>query len=226
MKTLKIEMVHDLVCSWCPIAYANLQQALRNLGIEADMHFLPFELNPEMPKEGETIANYFKRRQGWLAASLKDYQESLVKTAQSAGVTIDFSKRTHYYNTQNAHKLMHWAEQFNKQTAVNESLTEAYFKLGLNISDTGVLLGIAEELGMDRIDTQNAMSSSQVEQELANKIERQKEFELRSIPAFILNEDTLISGSNSVKFLENTLSNFIDERPLIKQSLFNTQIKT
>jgi predicted DsbA family dithiol-disulfide isomerase len=225
MKTLKIEMVHDLVCSWCPIPYANLQQALRNLGIEADIHFLPFELNPEMPKEGETIANYFKRRQGWLAATLKDYQESLVKTAQSAGVTIDFSKRTHYYNTQNVHKLMHWAEQFNKQTAVNERLIEAYFKLGLNISDTGVLLGIAEELGMDRIATQNALTSKQVAQALENKIKRQQGFKVRSIPAFIINEDTLIAGSNSVKYLENTLSNFVDDLLRIDRSLSKTQVR-
>lgn len=218
MKTLKIEMVHDAVCSWCPIGYANLKQALQNLGIEADMHFLPFELNPEMPKEGETIDSYFKRRHGWSAATLQEYQASLVKTASKAGVTIDFYKRTHYYNTRNAHKLMHWAEQFNKQTDVNESLIEAYFKLGLNISDTFVLLDIAEQLGMDRVATQSALTSKQLEQALENKIERQKEFKLRRIPAFILNEDTLISGSNSMMFLENTLSNFIDELPRIQQS--------
>ena len=211
MKTLKIEMVHDVVCSWCPIGYANLQQALRNLDIEADMRFLPFELNPEMPEEGEAIASYFERLQGWNLATLQNYQGSLVKTANNAGVTIDFSKRTHYYNTRNAHKLIHWAEQFNKQTAVNESLIEAYFKLGLNISDTGVLLDIAEQLGMDRVATQNALTSKQVAQALENKIERQRGFKLRSIPAFIINEDTWISGSNSVELFEDLLSNFIDE---------------
>jgi predicted DsbA family dithiol-disulfide isomerase len=225
MKTLQIEMVHDVVCSWCPIGYANLQQALRNLRIEADIRFLPFELNPDMPEEGETIANYFKRRQGMVAATLQDYQDSLVITASNAGVTIDFSKRTHYYNTRHAHKLMHWAEQFNKQCAVNESLIEAYFKQGLNISDTGVLLDIAEHLGLDRAATQNALTSTQMVQALEKKIKRHKAFQIRSIPAFILNGDTLIEGSNSVKFLENTLSNFIDKLLEIDQSLSKTQVR-
>lgn len=116
MKTLKIEMVHDVVCSWCPIGYSNIQKAIDNLGIEVDFHFLPFELNPKMPCEGEEIASYFKRIQGWNSATLLDYQTTLVKTAKNAGVNIDFSKRTHYYNTKNAHKLIHLAEQFNKQT--------------------------------------------------------------------------------------------------------------
>jgi predicted DsbA family dithiol-disulfide isomerase len=195
------------------------------LGIEADIHFLPFELNPNMPKEGETIDYYFKRRQGWLAENLQDYQDSLVKTASDAGVTIDFFKRTHYYNTRKAHKLMHWAEQFNKQTAVNESLIDAYFKHGLDISDTDVILDIVEELGMDRVATQNALTSKQLAQALEKKIKRQQGFKVDSIPAFILNEDTLIAGSNSVKFLENTLSNFIDILLLNKKTLFNSQTK-
>jgi predicted DsbA family dithiol-disulfide isomerase len=225
MKRLKIEIVHDVVCSLCAIGYANLQQALRNLGVEADIHFLPFELNPNMPEQGETIDYYFKRRQGWLAATLKDYQESLVKSASIAGVTIDFSKLTHYYNTRNVHKLMHWAEQFNKQAAANESLIDAYFKQGLDISDKGVLLDIAEEVGMDRVVTQKALSSAQVTLALEKKIKRQQGFKARSIPVFILNEDTLIAGSNSVKFLENTLSNFVDELQRIDLSQFETEIR-
>lgn len=216
---IKIEAIHDVVCSWCPIGYSNLKAALKLLEDEVEAHitYLPFELNPEMPEEGEAIASYFKRRQGWTQEALHDYQESLVKTAQNAGVIIDFSKRTHYYNSRNAHKLMHWAEQFNKQTAVNESLIEAYFKQGLDISNTDVLLDIAEQLGMDRISTQNALSSRQLAQALEKKIERQKSFKLNSIPAFIINEDTLVSGSNSVEFFEKTLSKFIEGLSLNKK---------
>ena len=216
---IKIEAIHDVVCSWCPIGHSNLKTALKLLEdeIEAHITYLPFELNPEMPEEGEAIASYFKRRQGWTPETLHDYQESLVKTAQNADVIIDFSKRTHYYNSRKAHKLMHWAEQFNKQTAVNESLIEAYFKQGLDISNTDVLLDIAEQLGMDRTSTQNALSSRQLAQALEKKIERQKAFKLRSIPAFILNEDTLVSGSNSVEFFEKTLSEFIGGLSLNKK---------
>lgn len=208
---IKIEAIHDIVCSWCPIGHSNLKVALKRLEnkIEAHISYLPFELNPEMPEEGESIASFFKCRQGWTPVALHDYQKSLVKTAESAGVIIDFSKRTHYYNSHNAHKLMHWAEQFNKQTAVNESLIEAYFKQGLDISNTGVLLDIAEQLGMDRMLTQSALSSTQLVQALEEKFERQKTFKLSSIPAFILNGDILISGSNSVEFFEKTLSKFI-----------------
>lgn len=206
---LKIEMVHDIVCSWCPIGYCNIQTAIDNLAIEVDFHFLPLEINPEMPEDGELISRYFRRQQGFAIAKLLDYQASLVQTARTAGVIIDFSKRTHYYNTRNAHKLMHWAETFDKQSITNECLIEAYFKRGQDISKSSVLLDVAEQIGIDRASAKGALSSSIIEQRLELKIERQKSFKIRSIPAFIINEHTLISGSNSVEYFENALLNFI-----------------
>lgn len=62
MSAPKIEIVHDVVCSWCPIAYANVKQALHNLDTKADIYFLPYELNPEMGPQGEAINDHLQRR--------------------------------------------------------------------------------------------------------------------------------------------------------------------
>ena len=210
-KRLKIEMVHDIVCSWCPIGYSNIKTAINNLNIEVDFHFLPFELNPNMVIEGESIANYFNRQMGWNNDKLLKYQGSLVATAAKAGVKIDFSKRTHYYNTRNAHLLMHWVERFNKQTDLNEYLIKAYFKDGLDISNLTVLLNIAETLGLDRQETKNAMTSTHLNQALEKKIARVKTLNINTVPAFIVNGNTQISGSNSVEYFEDILSSLLDE---------------
>jgi len=204
-------MIHDIVCSWCPIGYNNIQTAIKNLDLEVDFHFLPYELNPGMLEKGETIAGYFKRQFGWDDRKLLDYQASLVKTAQNAGVTIDFSKRLYYFNTQKAHQLMHWAEGFKKQTELNERLIKAYFEEGQDISNIDVLLDIAAQVGLDRIATENALSSAQLTQEIDRKIDRRKTFNIQSIPTFILSENTLISGSQSVEFFEKTLFKFIEQ---------------
>jgi predicted DsbA family dithiol-disulfide isomerase len=208
---LKIEMVHDIVCSWCPIGYNNIKAAINNLNIDVDFHFLPFELNPNMAETGESIASYFGRRLGWNADKLLEYQLSLVTTAAKAGVSIDFSKRSHYYPTRNAHLLMLWAEKFNKQSELNECLIKAYFKSGLDISNLTVLLNIAKELGLNRREANAALVSTELKQALDTKIKRYKAFNISSIPAFIFNESTLISGSNSVQYFENILSTFINE---------------
>jgi len=209
MKKLKIEMVHDIVCSWCPIGYKNIQTAIKNLNIEVDFHFIPYELNPEMPANGEIISSYFRRQFGFDDEKLIDYQEGLVKVAASAGVNIDFSKRLKYYNTKKAHQTMHLAERSNKQTELNELLIKAYFEEGLDIDNTDVLLNLAVQIGLERVSTEDALFSPQLAQELDLKIERQKSFNIQSIPAFILDENILISGSKSVEFFEKTLSDYI-----------------
>jgi len=208
---LKIEMVHDIVCSWCPIGYNNIKTAIAKLDIEVNFRFLPFELNRDMGESGESIAGYFHRQLGWDEHKLMDYQKSLVTTATHSGVSIDFSKRKFYYNTRNAHLLMHWAERFDKQTTLNERLIIGYFKDGENISDLTLLLNIAEEIGLDRKETKAALMSTQLNQQLDDKVARYKVFDIRSIPAFIINETELISGSNSVDFFERALMQLIDE---------------
>ena len=205
METLKIEMIHDVVCSWCPIGYSHMRKALHRLNIEADFHFLPYELNPDMSVRGEPIDRFFERRHQWGQSELLDYQENLVAVAASADVNIDFSKRTHYYNSGMAHQLMHWAEGYDRQQALNELLIDAYFKRGLDISNPVILLDLVEELGLDSSKAIQVLYSSAVDEQLLLKKQRVQQLALPSIPAFIINDNTLISGSKSVSYFEQVL---------------------
>ena len=210
MKTLKIEMIHDIVCSWCPIGYGNIKKALRHLNIGADLHFLPYELNPSMRAGGEAIDTYFMRRHQWDKAKLLDYRKNLLAVAASANVAIDFSKRTHYYNSGKAHQLMHWAEGYNQQQPLNALLIDAYFKRGLDISNTLILLDLVEQLGLDSSPAEQVLNSNIVDAQLLLKKQRVQQLALSSIPAFIINENTLISGSNSVDYFEQVLGSLLE----------------
>lgn len=214
METLKIEMIHDVVCSWCPIGYSHMRKALHRLNIEADFHFLPYELNPDMSERGEAIDRFFERRHQVGQSKLLDYQKNLLAVAASADVTIDFSRRTHYYNSAKAHKLMHWAEGFNQQQPLNELLIDAYFKQGLDISSTLILLDLVEQLGMHSSQAEKVLNSSIVDARLLLKQQRMQQLALSSIPAFIINENTLIFGSNSVDHFEQVLGSLLERDSL------------
>ncbi|BBB30004.1 DsbA family oxidoreductase [Neptunomonas japonica] len=205
MKTLKIEMIHDVVCSWCPIGYANLQQALRNLDVDAEIHFLPHELNPDMGAKGESIDAHLSRRYQWNQSTLGDYRVNLLAVAKQAGVCIDFSKRSHYYNSNKAHRLIHWCEGYNKQQAMNNLLIDAYFKRGLDISNTQVLLDFAEQLGLDREEGELALMSDDTTQQLQLKKQRVLQQGVTGVPAYIFNGSNLITGSNSVEYFEQVI---------------------
>ena len=182
-----------------------MRKALHQLNIKAEFHFLPYELNPEMSEAGEAVDDFFERRHQWRKSKLLKYQENLIAVAASAGVIIDFSKRTHYYNSGKAHQLMHWAEGYDRQLELNELLIDAYFKHGLDISNPLILIDLVEQLGLDGSKAMQMLYSSVVDEQLLLKKQHVQQLALPSIPAFIVNDSALISGSKSVNYFEQAL---------------------
>ena len=205
MMKVKIEAIHDLVCSWCPIGRSNLKAALKILDkqIEVELKYLPFELNPDMSSAGETIEAHLIRRNGWTKEQFMHYRINLVGVAKEAGLIYDYSKRTHYYNTAKAHRLVHFAQAFQKQGAVVDALNEQYFTQGVNLSEDENLLDIATSVGLDRKRAELALSSTEVadiSENIKHKYDRVREFAVGSIPAFIINGTEFVQGANSVEF--------------------------
>ena len=63
METLKIEIVSDVVCPWCVIGFINLKKAMEELKEELTFKITwkPYELHPEIPKEGYDKQLYMKQ---------------------------------------------------------------------------------------------------------------------------------------------------------------------
>jgi len=205
MMKVKVEVVHDLVCSWCPIGRSNLKAALKILDkkIDVEIKYLPFEINPDMSSAGETIEAHLMRRNNWTKEQFMHYRTDLVEVAKEAGLIYDYSKRTHYYNTAKAHRLVHFAQAFQKQGAVVDALTEQYFTQGVNLSEDKSLLDIATSVGLDQQQAERALSSVEavgISGNIQHKYDRVREFASGSVPAFIINGEELVRGANSVKF--------------------------
>ena len=208
---IRIEMIHDIICSWCPIGYRNIKSALAEFESQLDVEFrfLPYELNPEMPADGERIDVHLKRRNDWNDEQFLRYREELVETARQAGLNYDFGKRTHYWNTALAHKLLHLAEKFGKQQELNEELITQYFTNGIDVSDTNSLVKVAGAVGIDRQSVMDAVSSPKVAEEMAAKHVRVKGFTVRSVPTFVINNQEVLRGSNSVEFFVQYLADYL-----------------
>ena len=210
-RPIKIELIHDIICSWCPIGYRNIQAALARYEgkLDVEFRFLPYELNPEMTEEGEPIGDHLMRRNNWDEEQMQRYQEDLITTAGEAGLSYDFGKRTHYWNTAKAHTLMHLAEKVGRQEALNELLIHEYFSEGLNVGDKNSLAKLASSVGVRSHDFIAALSSPTVAAEMAEKKLRVQGVYIRSIPTFVINESEVLRGSNSVEFFEQYLSDYL-----------------
>ena len=61
---IKIDIVSDVVCPWCAIGYKRLSVAISELKLEdqVEISWHPFELNPEMPREGQNADKYLMNK--------------------------------------------------------------------------------------------------------------------------------------------------------------------
>src|SRR5690606_26288543 len=153
MTPLRIDFVSDVVCPWCAIGLASLEQALLRLQgeVQADIHVQPFELAPDMPAEGVEVADNLRRKYGMSDAQLAENQERIRQRGAELGFSFDFNARSRTWNTFDAHRLLHWAEGegAGRQLALKRALLVANFSDGRNIGDLATMEEISYGGGQD-----------------------------------------------------------------------------
>ena len=139
---MKIDFVSDVSCPWCVIGLRGLEPALERVGdlVEAEIHFQPFELNPDMPPEGQNLGEHVRQKYGSTPEQSSGAREMIRERAAAVGFTIATSGDSRIYNTFDAHRLLHWAGVTGGQAALKHALFEAYFTHGRNPGDPDVLV--------------------------------------------------------------------------------------
>ena len=215
MKTLRIDFVSDVVCPWCAIGLASLEQALQRVDgeIRADLHFQPFELNPQMPLEGEAIAEHLQRKYGLNAEQLEENQQRIRQRGAELGVVIDFNARSRIWNTFDAHRLLHWAGTQGRQHALKRALLHAYFAEGCNVADRDVLSGIAEGVGLDAAGARAMLGTDQHANDVRAAEQFFRQLGITGVPAIIIERRLLVSGGQSPDVFEQALRQAVTADP-------------
>ena len=207
MVAMKIDFVSDVSCPWCAVGLKSLEKALAQIGdeISVDLHFQPFELNPQMPAEGQDIDEHISQKYGTTAEQNQGSREMIRVRGAEVGFDFRMDKRARIYNTFDAHRLLHWAEIEGGQKALKEALLSAYFTRGENPSDHSVLLKVVESVGLDVIRAKAILDSDEYALEVRQRERFYTDNGIRSVPAIIINERHLISGGQPAEVFERVL---------------------
>jgi len=204
---LKIDFVSDVSCPWCVIGLKALEQALERIGTDmtADIHFQPFELNPQMAPEGQDIAEHIAEKYGSTPEQLARNQEGIRARGAALGFNFDMGKRARIYNTFDAHRLLHWAQLEGRQHALQQALFEAYFTAGRNPSDHDVLVEVATQAGLDPLQAREILESDRYGAEVRELEQHYARQGIRAVPSVIVNDKYLIQGGQPVEEFERAL---------------------
>ena len=207
MARLNIDFVSDISCPWCVIGLKSLEQALERLGTEttADLHFQPFELNPQMPAEGQDIGEHIAQKYGSTSEDLARNQAGIRARGAALGFDFNFDKRLRIYNTFDAHRLLHWAEIGGRQHALKQALFTAYFSEGRNPSDREVLIDVATQVGLDPVQARQVLESGAYANEVRAREQHYGQQGIQAVPSVIVDNKYLIQGGQPVEVFEQAL---------------------
>ena len=182
---MKLEIASDVICPWCYIGKKRLEKALKLLNgdVPLEISWLPFQLNPDMPKDGVARAEYRKAKFGSLERS-RQLDARVIEEGKGEGIDFAFERIQRTPNTSAAHQLIAIAEDQNK---VVDALFKAYFEEAKDIGDPKVLAEIAEQCGVKGW-PEKAQDVSALEDEVRG-------MGISAVPTFIFERRTGVSGA-------------------------------
>ena len=214
---LRIDIVSDVVCPWCIIGYKQVEAALAqrgdDLSIETWWH--PFELNPDMPAEGENVAEHIARKYGSTSEQSKANRQRLKDIGESVGFEFSYGEDKRIYNTFKAHKLLTITANergWKAQTELKLALFKAYFQEGRDVSDDAVLLDVAEAQGMDRDAAAKWIADKALTSAVRAEQRQWLEENITGVPAIIFDQKFMVPGAQSAETFANVIGKVLAKR--------------
>jgi predicted DsbA family dithiol-disulfide isomerase len=200
--SLAVDVISDVICPWCYFGKRRLERAVAALDGPVRVRWLPFQLNPTMPKEGLSRREHRTKKFGSWGRSV-ELDALVVAVGKIEGIPFALDRIERTPNTLDAHRLVGLAEGQGVQGAVVEALFRAYFTEGRDISNHQALLDVAAEAGLDRHQAEAVLNSDDGLEPIKEADALARRFRVDGVPFFIVNGTLTLSGAQQPEaFLE------------------------
>jgi predicted DsbA family dithiol-disulfide isomerase len=196
---LFVDVISDVVCPWCYIGKRKLELALSRLGeasgLAATVRWHPFELNPDLPAQGMPRAAYLEAKFGGGTAADAIYARVRAVGAD-VGIAFAFERIQVQPNTQDAHRLIAWAQSRGDPDALVERLFRAYFIEGRSLAEVAELATLAADVGLPAEEVRTMLVSDAYRGEVQAEVREARDSGVSGVPFFIFNGRTAVSGAH------------------------------
>jgi len=200
-ETLTIDVISDVVCPWCYIGKRRLEAALRGLAAQAGaplprVRWHPFQLNPDLPREGVDRRAYLEAKFGGPGRADQIYAR-VRAAAADAGLDLALDAISRQPNTLDAHRLIAWAQADGADAStLVEHLFRAYFVEGRAIGEHETLAEVAAQAGLDAGAARDLLASDRLRDEVAGADERARTLGISGVPFFVFDGKVAVSGAH------------------------------
>lgn len=218
---LRVDIVSDVVCPWCVIGFKQIEKALTilNTSVDAEYWWHPFELNNNMPPEGQDVAEHIQQKYGSTPEQSKANRQRLGEIGSSLGFEFSRQPDRRIYNTFMAHKLLHIAGHergWRKQTELKMALFAAYFQQNRDVSDDIVLLDVAQSVGLDRDACEAWLADTALTETVRAEQAHWLDHNITGVPAIIFDQRFMVPGAQSAETFAGIISKLLAKRAVVE----------
>lgn len=203
---LTIDVVSDVVCPWCFIGMKRLQKAVATAGIEVQVNWRPYQLDPTIPAEGLDRRAYMLGKFG-SEDKIREIHGRIEPLGRAEGIVFDFDAITVAPNTLDAHRLIRWAgaSEAAVQSRLVALLFSLYFEKGANIGDQAVLVEASREAGMDASVVEALLPTDTGLEEVRKEIATAAQMGVTGVPCFLLERRYAVMGAQEADTLADAI---------------------
>ena len=208
--TMRIDFVSDIACPWCAVGLGALEKALERLDgqVTAEIHFQPFELNPDMPPGGQDLGEHLRQKYGSTPEQQARTRAMITARGAEVGFTFRPEGRGRVYNTFDAHRLLQWAAeegQAGEQYRLKKALLESYQGRAECVESHEVLVAVVDSAGLSVSDARRVLESGLYSDAVRERQALYRAADIHAVPAIIINDEHLIEGGHPVEVFEAAL---------------------
>lgn len=208
---LRIDFVSDIACPWCVVGLGSLLQALEALRgeVEAELRFWPFELNPDMPPEGENVAEHVQKKYGSNPERSAAVRQAIREHGAAVGFTFNYGPESRIWNTFDAHRLLAWARTLGRQLELKQALFKSNFTDQRPSSDHAALIDAVREAGLDGDAARAVLTSDAFAEEVRAEEDEWRRQGINAVPSVILNQRWLLQGAQPAHVFEQAIRDIV-----------------
>ena len=194
---MKIKVFADTICGWCYIGHSRLLKAVKNFeNIVFDFEHAPFQLNPDMPKNGMSRLDYLKHKFGSKELAQPMYDNMNIEaTKEDLEFKLDNIQITP--NTKFSHILTKLAFKKKIGHSILDIIYDSYFSKGIDIGNTDALIKIGKSKDIDEKEIIEAFSSDKEINDINQNDTIARSMGINGVPFFEIDNKTYISGAQS-----------------------------
>lgn len=207
---IRLDIISDIACPWCHVGKGHLDRAL---AARPDHPFTiewhPYQLNPDMPREGMDREAYLAAKFGGRAQYMAIHG-AMVEHARKAGIALNLDRVARTPNTLDAHRLIHWAGLEGRQTAMVGALFNALWRDGRDVGDATVLADISGEVGLDRAMIARLLAGDSEIDEITVRDAHARARGVNGVPTFVLASRHVLQGAQPAEVWTRVIDNLLE----------------